>query len=124
MLTRAELFEGADLDGAEMGGGALGGDTDGVVEIVGFDQVIAGDLLAGFDVRTIGDGHLPGAHTDDCSARRWLESGGVEEIAVTLQLFEVELHALHDLAKLHIRVGVELFLVLECDAEVFHDGVL
>ena len=53
------LLHGPDFDGSDACPGNPGSDTDRLVEILGIDQKVAGDLLACFYERPVGDELLP-----------------------------------------------------------------
>src|SRR5665213_3292776 len=70
-----------DLDRAIPGAGNLRGNRQRLVEILGLDQIIAAELLAGFRKRTVGGQRLAVAYPHGGRGRDRLQSVGALEMA-------------------------------------------
>src|SRR5260370_18885054 len=84
-LGRA-LYEWAHFNGAGTHGGNPCGDGDGFVEIFGLDEVIAAELLACLNERTVGHEPFASAQADAGGCRRRVELTTAQPLSGILDL--------------------------------------
>ena len=121
MGSARNLSHRPDLDGADARPGNPTSDADRVVEILGIDQEVAGDLLARFDERTVGDERFAVAHPNDGRGRRRLQRRCVDILPLGVKL----VRELHGLLKHLLLLGLAelaegLFVVVN-QQHVFHE---
>lgn len=80
------LDEGPDLDCAFARAGNAGSDAERLIQVLGFNQVVASKLLAGFGKRTIGDEALPIAYPYAGRGGRGVQGRGRKVVSARNQI--------------------------------------
>ena len=123
MLIRGQardLPHRPDFDGADARPWNPSSDADRIIQILGIDQKVAGDLLARLDERPVGHEALSVADPDDGSGRRRMQRRSAQIFLVGVELVR-ELHGfLKHLLPLGLAERPEDFFIVVNQQHVFH----
>src|SRR5688500_7648982 len=119
-LRLIELYDGPDFDSAIAHRRNPRGDRDSLVEIAGFDEIVAAELLLGLHEGPIRRRDLPVAYPHRSCRLGRLKRFATHVVAALLNVIrEAEVFA-HDRVRLFLRHARPGLLVLVNQAQVFH----